>query len=311
MPKLERCGSGAIGETTESHPRVRPDIVGDMHDSRNIPTNTATPPVTLEGWYACHQLFTVDREKLRRFSQGERESVSSHFVDTLNALQTPAVGWTRAVLVTGSHVELMVMHFRPSLDELGQAQRRLLATPLADALRVAGTYLSVAEAGMYALVAELSRGALARNGSVGDEEYNSALAARLEQERTSPHVQQRLFPQPPTAEMPYVCYYPMSKRRAPGQNWYELAAEDRSRLMWEHGKSGRRHAGRIRQIVSGSIGLAEWEWGVTLFGTDPLNFKKAVTDMRFDEASARYADFGDFFVGRTATAAEILEALMV
>jgi chlorite dismutase len=97
--------------------------------------------------------------------------------------------------------------------------------------------------------------------------------------------------------MPYVCFYPMSKRRAPGQNWYALTLEERSRLMHAHGMTGRRYAGRVQQIITGAIGLAEWEWGVTLFARDPLDFKRLVTEMRFDEVSAQYAEFGDFFVG--------------
>jgi peroxiredoxin len=109
--------------------------------------------------------------------------------------------------------------------------------------------------------------------------------------------------------MPWVCFYPMSKKRETGQNWYSLGLEERSRLMWEHGLSGRRYAGRILQIVTGAIGLDAWEWGVTLFGRDPLDFKKIVSDLRFDEASAKYGEFGEFFVGRRVPAGEWLEML--
>jgi chlorite dismutase len=111
-------------------------------------------------------------------------------------------------------------------------------------------------------------------------------------------VQRRLYPPRPGANMPYVCFYPMSKRRAPQQNWYALSADERSRLMWEHGKSGRRFAGRVFQVITGSIGFDSWEWGVTLFAGDPLEFKRVVTEMRFDEVSTQYAEFGDFWVGR-------------
>jgi chlorite dismutase len=90
----------------------------------------------------------------------------------------------------------------------------------------------------------------------------------------------------------------MSKRRQPGQNWYALTLDERSRLMYSHGLVGRRYAGRVMQIITGAIGLDAWEWGVTLFARDPLDFKKLVTDMRFDEASAKYAEFGEFYVGR-------------
>ena len=98
--------------------------------------------------------------------------------------------------------------------------------------------------------------------------------------------------------MPYVCFYPMSKRRGESQNWYTLSLDERSRLMQAHGLTGRRYAGKVQQVITGAIGLDAWEWGVTLFAKDPLDFKKLVTDMRFDEVSAKYAEFGDFYVGK-------------
>jgi hydrogen peroxide-dependent heme synthase len=95
-----------------------------------------------------------------------------------------------------------------------------------------------------------------------------------------------------------VCFYPMSKRRNESQNWYTLSLDERSRLMQAHGLTGRRYAGKVQQVISGAIGLDAWEWGVTLFAKDALEFKKLVTDMRFDEVSAKYADFGNFYVGK-------------
>jgi chlorite dismutase len=159
------------------------------------------------------------------------------------------------------------------------------------------SFLSVTEAGLYHITAELARAAGARGGAVGDAEYNRALADRAAAERESAHIRRRLYPELP-ANMPYVCFYPMSKRRDEGQNWYTLSLDERSRLMYAHGLTGRRYAGKVQQVISGAIGLDAWEWGVTLFARDPLDFKKLVTDMRFDEVSAKYALFGDFYVGR-------------
>ena len=133
-------------------------------------------------------------------------------------------------------------------------------------------------------------------GAVGDETYVAELKQRVEAERSTAHVQKRLYPTIPDG-MPYVCFYPMSKRRAVGQNWYALSLDQRSNLMRTHGTTGRRYAGKVLQIITGAIGLDAWEWGVTLFAKDPLDFKRLVTDMRFDEVSAKYADFGDFYVG--------------
>ena len=152
------------------------------------------------------------------------------------------------------------------------------------------------------------RDAAGRGGSVGDEEYARRLAERSAAERDSAHVRRRLYPELP-AGMPYVCFYPMSKRRSAGQNWYALTLDERSRLMYSHGLTGRRYAGKVQQVISGAIGLDAWEWGVTLFARDPLDFKKLVTDMRFDEVSAKYAEFGEFYVGKAGAPDDWLDSL--
>ena len=196
------------------------------------------------------------------------------------------------------------MHFRETLDEIGDAQRDWASTPMSQSLRLEYAFLSVTEAGLYHLTAQLAREAVERGGKVGDEQYIAELTRRSAEERASAHVQRRLFPQIPDG-MPYVCFYPMNKRRDAGQNWYTLSLDERSRLMYSHGMTGRRYAGKVVQVISGAIGFDAWEWGVTLFAKDPLEFKKLVTDMRFDEVSAKYAEFGDFYVGKLAPVNEL------
>lgn len=214
-------------------------------------------------------------------------------------------GWSTAVWLVGSTSDVMLVHFRPTLEAIGDAQRRFAREPWSAALRPTYSFLSVTEAGLYHITAQLAGEAARRGGQVGDEAYVAAMRERVAAEVASPHVQRRLYPALP-ADMPYVCFYPMSKRRAPGQNWYTLSLAERSRLMHAHGMTGRRYAGRVQQVISGAIGLDAWEWGVTLFAKDPLDFKKLVTDMRFDEVSAKYADFGDFYVGMVAGLDEVL-----
>ncbi|MGZ8456966.1 MAG: chlorite dismutase family protein [Gemmatirosa sp.] len=269
------------------------------------------PAVTLEGWYAHHQLFTIDRVALRALAPEARADAAARAVAALQALAAPADGgWSAPALLIGSSADVMVLHFRSTLDAVGAAQRRVLGASLPEVLRPAGTFLSVTEAGMYGVTSKLARETAARGGVEGDAEYTAELERRLEAERASAHVQRRLYPPRPGDAMPYVCFYPMSKRRAPQQNWYALSGEERSRLMWEHGKSGRRFAGKVFQVITGAIGFDAWEWGVTLFAGDPLEFKRVVTEMRFDEVSAQYAEFGEFWVGRllepTAWVREIL-----
>ena len=269
----------------------------------------ARPPETLEGWYALHQLFTVDHATLRALAPATRRELLDEAAQGLEALAAEREdGWTRVVPLVGSSAEVMLAHFRPTLDALEEAQAAVRRLRLHDLLRPAYAFLSVTELGLYHLTAQLAREAVERGGAVGDDAYREALAARVAAERDSAFGRRRLYPVPPP-DMPYVCFYPMSKRRAPGQNWYALPLDERSRLMYTHGLTGRRYAGRVQQIISGAIGLAEWEWGVTLFARDPLEFKKLVTDMRFDEVSAQYAEFGDFYVGRVRAPGEWVRSL--
>jgi peroxiredoxin len=246
----------------------------------------AHPPETLEGWYALHQIFSV-------------EPAAASEPSRVEARPTPnsEAGWTAYAQLIGSAGDLMAMHFRPTIEDIAVAQRSIATLPISPRLRLRYSFLSVTEAGLYHLTAQLAREAAERGGSVGDETYTSALSKRIVEERDNPHVRRRLYPTIPDG-MPYVSFYPMSKRRAPGQNWYALSLDERSRLMQTHGLTGRRYAGRVLQIITGAIGFDAWEWGVTLFAKDPLDFKKLVTEMRFDEVSANYADFGDFYVGK-------------
>jgi peroxiredoxin len=270
----------------------------------NSPQPVAHPPETLEGWYALHQIFRFPKGKpdlasLSRTAAGLRGQLPSARPTKRNPVGTNSgdAGWSCFVRLIGSSADMMVIHFRNSLDAIGEAEQRMARSTAGRSLVLVYSFLSVTEAGLYHITADLARAAEARGGKVGDEEYARALATRATAERDSDHVKRRLYPQPPN-DMPYVSFYPMSKRRDPDQNWYGLTLEERSRLMHSHGLTGRRYAGRIQQVITGAIGLDAWEWGVTLFGKDPLDFKKLVTDMRFDEVSAKYAEFGDFYVGK-------------
>ena len=258
-------------------------------------TPPANPPETLEGWYALHQIYTCEK---RFVDQGDTPlDVDAVIGELARSIPAAGEGWTAVVRLIGSMADVMVIHFRPTLDAIGDAQRSVEALPVLASLNLDYAFLSVTEAGLYHLTAKLAQEAVARGGAVGDDAYLAAIRERADAERKTEHVRKRLYP-PLPADMPYVCFYPMSKRRDAGQNWYTLSLDERSALMQTHGQTGRRYAGRIQQIISGAIGFDVWEWGVTLFAKDPLDFKKLVTDMRFDEVSAKYAEFGEFFVGK-------------
>ena len=257
----------------------------------NDTTNIAHPPETIEGWYALHQVYrsTSPEEAHAKLSPSLSEEPAS------------GRGWTRWVRLIGSPADLMVIHFRPTLDDIALAQDASRHWIMTLGLQLVYSFLSVTEAGLYHITAQLAASAESRGGKVGDEAYLSEMSDRVRSEMESEHIKRRLYPQP-SLDMPYVCFYPMSKKRDPGQNWYALPLEERSRLMHAHGLTGRKYAGRIQQIITGAIGLDAWEWGVTLFARDPLDFKRLVTEMRFDEVSAKYAEFGDFYVGKVLTA---------
>jgi hydrogen peroxide-dependent heme synthase len=266
----------------------------------------AHPPATLEGWFSLHQIFRANRPglKSRDLPRIARAAIAAlHGSPSARRAKSkrPSVakpaGWSCIVKLIGSTSDLMVIHFRDSLDALGLAQDALAATELARAFQPTYSFLSVTEAGLYHITAELARAAEARGGKVGDEEYVRALHDRASVESASAHIRRRLYPELP-ADMPYVSFYPMTKRRDESQNWYTLSLDERSRLMQAHGLTGRRYAGKVQQVITGAIGLDAWEWGVTLFAKAPIELKKLVTDMRFDEVSAKYAEFGEFYVGK-------------
>ncbi|HEX6068516.1 MAG TPA: hydrogen peroxide-dependent heme synthase [Longimicrobiaceae bacterium] len=254
---------------------------------------SALSPATLEGWFALHQIFRVDWTALRALNPGERDALAAEAAALLGsgAQDGESEGWSAAVRLVGGGADLLFVHFRPSLEPLSQMRLAVQRSPLWEILERDYEFLSVAEAALYH-----STASVAAEHEPGSEAFERALAELVEAEAASPHVRSRLYPRVPEG-MQYVSFYPMSKRRHGGDNWYRLPIDERSRLMRDHGLTGRRYSGKVFQVITGSVGFEEWEWGVTLFAREPLDFKRLVTDMRFDEVSARYGEFGRFFTG--------------
>lgn len=248
-------------------------------------------PATLEGWYALHQAWSTDWTALRGLPPAERAALAAEAEALFEELAAPAEGWSAPFRLVGGGGDWLFVHFRPTLEELAEVQLRVRRSRLGGVLDLTYDYLSVTEAGLYHATAEAER-----EHGPGTDGFRRALDQAAQSELASPHVRSRLFPQVPEG-MRYVSFYPMSKSRTPGANWYALPVAERSRLMREHGMTGRRYAGRIFQVITGSVGLDDWEWGVTLFARDPLEFKRIVTEMRYDEASALYGEFGSFYTG--------------
>lgn len=257
-------------------------------------------PATLEGWYALHQMMAIDWGAVRSMSAVERSALRSSACDLLTGLAgSPEHGWSGAYQLVGGRADLLFVHFRPTLDDLAHADMRIRRSNPGAVLRLTYDYTSITEAGLYHATAEA-----AAQAKPLSKEYEQLLEAAAAAERASAHIQTRLFPRVPDG-MRYISFYPMTKRREHPDNWYSLPIAERSRLMGEHGMTGRRYAGRVFQVITGSTGLDDWEWGVTLFARDPLEFKRIVTEMRYDEASAKYGEFGEFFTGVQLSPAEL------
>ena len=207
----------------------------------------------------------------------------------------------------GHKGDLMFVHFRSSLAELNQAELALAKLPLADYFEITTSYLSVVELGLYESTGKAYADLAARGVTPHSEEWNKDIAEVLTRQRSA--MAARLYPEIPPH--PYICFYPMDRRRGESKNWYQVPLAERARMMHEHGLVGRRYAGEVRQIISGSIGLDDWEWGVDLFAEDPIVFKRLIYEMRFDEVSAVYALFGTFYVGLRVAASGVAELLQV
>lgn len=250
------------------------------------------PPATFEGWYTLHQMFAVDWAAVRRMSSAERAEFAAQARELLAELAAPrGEGWSAAFQLVGGGADTMFIHFRETPEELADVELRLRRSALGPLLGLEYDYLSITEAGLYHATAEA-----ASQAEPGSKEFHALLDELAEAERASPHLRYRLYPEVPEG-MKYVSFYPMTKRRVHPDNWYTLPVAERNRLMREHGLTGRRYAGKIYQIITGSVGLDDWEWGVTLFAHDLLDVKRIVTEMRYDEASSRYGEFGSFFTG--------------
>jgi chlorite dismutase len=234
-------------------------------------------------------MYRIRWNQLRDLSNGDLQGIADEGV---RALAVPDAGSTAFVQMLGHKGDVMFVCFRPDFEQLAQAQLALSRTTLHQHLDPTTSYVSVVELGMYEMTAKVHEQLGARYER-GSDQYEQAFDAAMETQRQ--RVMSRLFLELPKAR--YVCFYPMNKRRGETNNWYSEPFERRASMMREHGMIGRTYAGKVTQVISGSIGYDDWEWGVDLFAQDPLVFKKLIYEMRFDEASARFAEFGPFYTG--------------
>ena len=269
-------------------------------------TNEA--PQTLEGCAVLHQFFRIKRDRLGKHSAADVAAMADEAGAAIVAMGKREDGDSALFTQLGHKGDLIAIHFRRSLDELEAAQRTIAKLALSEFLEQSSSYLSIVEIGLYEATVKLHAELAQRGVEPHSAEWRAAVETELAAQRAK--LGARLWGKIPDRR--YVCFYPMNKRREGTDNWYMLPIAERQRLMHEHGMIGRRYTGQVNQVISGSIGFDDWEWGVDLFADDPLVFKRLVYEMRFDESSARYAEFGQFFVGirlEPARLGELITAL--
>ncbi len=258
-------------------------------------------PLTLDGSFVLHQMFRVRWSAWRALADSDQKHILDRTVARFAAMEQNKEEPTALFSLLGHKGDLMIVHFRRSLDGLNQAELQIAHSRLHEFLEPTTSYLSVIELGLYEASVKLYSELAARGLQPATGEWNREVEAELAKQRQA--AAPRLWPEIPQRR--YLCFYPMNKYRGESKNWYSEPIAERQRMMREHGMIGRHYAGRVTQIISGSIGFDDWEWGVDLFADDPLVFKKLVYEMRFDEASAVYGLFGAFFVGLRFPAAQL------
>ncbi len=272
-------------------------------------TDSNAVPVTLEGSFALHQMFRIHRDLWHPQPSPERDEVLAEAMEVLGGMESGGNGvranQSAVFSLIGHKGDLMLVHFRDTLEDLHKAELAIARTEFADFLEPTTSYLSVVELGLYESSVKTYAQLEQDNIKPHSPEWDAAIKDVIA--RQSAAMAPRLYPEIPKNK--YICFYPMDRKRGEAKNWYEVPMAERQRMMHEHGLVGRRYADSVRQIISGSIGLDDWEWGVDLFADDPVVFKKLIYEMRFDEVSAVYALFGSFYVGIRVQAADLPKLL--
>ena len=248
-------------------------------------------PLTVDGAAILHQMMRVRWPAWKKLSRSTKTEIAAEFAAAFQTAEEQ--GQSALYSLLGHKGDLLLVHFRNSFEELNAAELQLNQLRIEEFLEPVSSYLSVIELGLYESSVKLYRSLAEKGFEPHSAEWKREVEQVIERQREA--MRPRLFPKLPGAR--YLSFYPMDRRRGEQKNWYSLPIEERQRQMEEHGKVGRRYAGAVQQIISGSIGFDNWEWGVDLFADDALVFKKLIYEMRFDEVSATYAIFGPFYVG--------------
>ena len=279
--------------TTATTPDVRPQAA--------TPTEVPAVPLTTEGYSVLHQMMRFRWTAWRALPESTRSQIAQEAATVLAGMESNTSGQSALFSLIGHKGDLMLVHFRKTFADLNEAELKIAGLRLSDYLEPTSSYLSIIELGLYDSTLKIYKELTDQGIQPHSDQWKTEIECKLNRHREAMHP--RLFPDIPPNR--YICFYPMDRRRGEDKNWYTLPIEERARQMNDHGLVGRRYAGEVKQIITGSIGFDDWEWGVDLFADDPLVFKKLIYEMRFDHVSAVYALFGQFYVGIRVPAAQL------
>lgn len=276
------------------------------------PQHTAPLPeptvLMKEGWHCLHIYYKISQSALQAISPEDRAFGRAEVIEILNPAAENAPARLLTSVVSGHRADLGLMIMDPDPLRIDSIVQRLRVSRLGTALESTWSFVSITEVSEYVPTVEQYAERLQREGtSPSDPAYQAKINAY--QQRLPAMNQQRLYPDIPP--FPVMTFYPMNKIRHPLANWYTEPFSVRSELMAEHATSGIKFAGRVSQLITASTGFDEWEWGVTLWSRAPEHVKDIVYSMRFDRASAKYAEFGPFFVSYVMSAEDALKHVMV
>jgi chlorite dismutase len=246
-----------------------------------------------DGWHCSHLFYRFDRGRLAAMSAAEIQAGREQFAATLDPESADAPARLQTSVVAGHKADFGLMLLDADPLKVDAVHQRLMAGPLGSALEPTYSFVSMTEVSEYVPTVEQYGRRLVEDGTPADSPAFAAKVKAYESREAMMRVQ-RLTPDLPP--WPNTCFYPMNKKRKVGENWFLLPIEDRQKLMAEHGRTGMTFGGRVTQLITVGLGYDDWEWGVTLWARRPEFLKDIVYRMRFDEASARYAEFGPFYV---------------
>jgi chlorite dismutase len=268
----------------------------------------ASPLVPREGWHVMHLFYHIDHGQWQMLDDSEKREAKTAFTELVQEIRTTSDTQLLTFTLATPKADLGFMLLTPDLQVANTFEKRLTLSLGIDVLTPVYSYLSQTERSEYTTAKEQYAEETLKSEE-GLEEGSAEFETKLAEfdERMSHYLEHRLYPALP--DWPAICFYPMSKRRQGEDNWYTLDFEVRRNLMKGHAATGRRYSGRILQLITGSTGLDDAEWGVTLLARDTADIKAIVYEMRFDPASARYGEFGDFYIGMQMPLDEIFRRL--